>query len=267
MAEGKDAPTRRPIIAANWKMNKTHLEAMHFVESLRNRLDAPDYERVEVVICPPFTALRTVQTAVDAAGMNVALGAQNMHWAESGAYTGEISAAMLGKLGMTYVILGHSERRELFGETDEMVNKKVRAAFDHALIPIMCVGETLAEREAGHTEAKVVGQVRAGLAGVPAGTLGTLVIAYEPIWAIGTGRNAYPDDAEATIALIRSTVRSLAGDVADEVRVQYGGSVKAANVAGFMAQADIDGALVGGASLDPEEFALIVGYDKVEAPG
>ena len=252
---------RRPIIAANWKMHKTHLEGMHFVESLRNRLDPTDYDRVEIVICPPFTALRTVQTTVDGAQMDVALGAQNMHWAESGAYTGEISSPMLVKLGVTYVILGHSERREYFGETDEWVNRKVKAAFAHDLLPIMCVGETLSEREAGGTEAKVEGQVRAGLAGVPRDRLASLVIAYEPIWAIGTGRHAYPDDAQATIALIRSTVRSLAGDVADEVRIQYGGSVKAGNIAGFMDQSDIDGALVGGASLDPEEFALIVRYE------
>ena len=259
-------PQRRPIIAANWKMNKTHLEAMHFVESLRNRLDPQDYDRVEVVICPPFTALRTVQTSVDGAELNVGLGAQNMFWAAAGAYTGEISPGMLVKLGMTYVIIGHSERRELFGETDDAVNRKVKAAFDHDLLPILCVGETLAEREAGSTQAKVQGQVRAALAGVAPGRLGSLVIAYEPIWAIGTGRNAYPEDAQETVSLIRSTVASVAGDVAGEVRIQYGGSVKAANIAGFMAQPDIDGALVGGASLDPEEFAAIVCYDRGHAP-
>jgi triosephosphate isomerase len=258
---------RRPVIAANWKMHKTHLEAMHFVESLRNRLEARDYDRVEVVICPPFTALRTVQTTIDGADMDVGLGAQNVHWAESGAFTGEISAPMLLKLGVTYVIIGHSERREHFGETDEWVNRKVRAAFQQGLLPIMCVGETLAEREAGGTEAKVEGQVRAGLAGVPVGNLPSLVIAYEPIWAIGTGRNAYPDDAQATIALIRNTVRAMAGEVADEVRIQYGGSVKAGNIAGFMAQPDIDGALVGGASLDAEEFAMIVRYDVTSPAG
>jgi triosephosphate isomerase len=252
---------RRPIIAANWKMHKTHLEAMHFVESLRNRLAPSDYDRVEVVICPPFTALRTVQTTIDGADLDIGLGAQNMHWEAKGAYTGEISSPMLGKLGVSYVIIGHSERRELFGETDDWVNKKVKAAFAHDLLPIMCVGETLAEREAGGTEVKVEGQVRAGLAGVTKDRLSSLVIAYEPIWAIGTGRHAYPDDAQATISLIRSTVRSIAGSVADEVRIQYGGSVKAGNIAGFMAQPDIDGALVGGASLDPEEFALIVRYD------
>lgn len=252
---------RRPIIAANWKMHKTHLEAMHFVESLRNRLAPPDYERVEVVICPPFTALRTVQTSIDGAGLDIGLGAQNMHWEDKGAYTGEISSLMLAKLGVTYVIIGHSERREIFGESDEWVNMKVKAALDHDLLPIMCVGETLGEREAGGTEAKVEGQVRAGLAGVAKERLSGLVIAYEPIWAIGTGRNAYPEDAQATIALIRSTVRSMAGDVADELRIQYGGSCKSGNVAGFMAQPDIDGALVGGASLDPEEFALLVRYD------
>jgi triosephosphate isomerase len=259
-------PKRRPIMAANWKMNKTHLEAMHFIESLRNRLDAKDYDRVEVVICPPFTALRTAQTTIDAAEMNVGLGAQNMFWAPAGAYTGEISAGMLVKLGMTYVIIGHSERRELFGETDEAVNRKVKAAFENDLVPILCVGETLAEREAGSTQAKVQGQVRAALAGVSPGRLGSLVIAYEPIWAIGTGRNAYPEDAQETVALIRSTVASVAGDVAEEVRIQYGGSVKAGNVAGFMAQPDIDGALVGGASLDPAEFAAIVCYDRGAVP-
>jgi len=253
---------RRPIIAGNWKMHKTHLEAMHFVESLRNRLEPRDYERVEVVLCPPFTALRTVQTTIDGANLDLGLGAQNMHWAPSGAYTGEISGPMLVKLGVSYVIIGHSERREFFGETDEAVNRKVKAAFEHGLLPIMCVGETLAEREAGGTEAKVARQVRAGLAGVSRDRLASVVVAYEPIWAIGTGRNAYPEDAEATIALIRTTLGSLGGDAADEVRIQYGGSVKAGNIAGFMAQPDIDGALVGGASLDPEEFALIVRYDS-----
>jgi len=252
---------RRPIIAANWKMNKTHLEAMHFVESLRNMLEPGDYERAEVVICPPFTALRTVQTAIDGAALPAGLGAQNMHWAESGAFTGEISAAMLTKLGVSYVILGHSERRELFGETDEGVNRKVKAAFEHGLTPIMCVGETLSEREAGGTEAKVERQVRAGIAGLAKDKVATLVIAYEPIWAIGTGRNAYPDDAQATISLIRRVVGSVAGDAAESVRIQYGGSVKGGNCDGFMTQPDIDGALVGGASLDPEEFARIVRYE------
>jgi triosephosphate isomerase len=251
---------RRPIIAANWKMHKTHLEAIHFVEGIRNRLAAEDYEHVEVVICPPATAIRTVQTTIDSAELRVGLGAQNMHWATHGAYTGEISPTMLAKLGVTYVIIGHSERRELFGESDEWVNRKVRAAFDNDLVPIMCVGETLEEREASGTEAKVTGQVLAGLAGVSPDHIARIVIAYEPIWAIGTGRNAYPDDAQATIALIRATVRDIAGEAAEGVRIQYGGSVKAANAAGFMEQQDIDGALVGGASLDPEEFARIVRY-------
>ena len=252
---------RRPIIAANWKMHKTHLEAMHFVEGIRNRLATEDYERVEVVICPPATAIRTVQTTIDGGELPVGLGAQNMHWATHGAYTGEISPTMLAKLGVTYVIIGHSERRELFGESDEWVNRKVKAAFDNDLVPIMCVGETLEEREVGGTEAKVTNQVRAGLAGVSPDNVARIVIAYEPIWAIGTGRNAYPDDAQGTIALIRASVASVAGEVAEAVRIQYGGSVKAGNIAGFMAQADIDGALVGGASLDPEEFARIVRYD------
>ncbi len=256
-----EASSRRPIIAANWKMNKTHLEAMHFVESLRNILEPEDYERAEVVICPPFTALRTVQTAVEGAAMPAGLGAQNMYWAPSGAFTGEISPGMLSKLGVSYVIVGHSERRELFGETDDGVNRKVKAAFEHGLTPIMCVGETLAEREEGGTEAKVERQVRAGIAGLSRDAVSTLVVAYEPIWAIGTGRNAYPEDAQATISFIRSVVGSVAGDAAGSVRIQYGGSVKGGNCDGFMAQPDIDGALVGGASLDPEQFARIVRYE------
>ncbi len=251
--------TRRPIVAANWKMHKTHLEAMHFVESLRNRLEPQDYRRVEIVICPPFTALRTVQTTIDGTELEIALGAQDMHWEPSGAYTGEVSAFMLTKLGVRYVIVGHSERREHFGETDATVNRKVRAAFEQGLTPIMCVGETLEEREAAKTEAKVEGQVRAGLADVPKERLGSLVIAYEPIWAIGTGRNAYPEDAQAVISMIREIVGETSKEAADALRVQYGGSVKSANLSGFMAQPDIDGALVGGASLDPEELTRILG--------
>ncbi|MGH2732782.1 MAG: triose-phosphate isomerase [Actinomycetota bacterium] len=251
--------TRRPIVAANWKMHKTHLEAMHFVESLRNRLEPRDYRRVEIVICPPFTALRTVQTTIDGTELEIALGAQDMHWEAAGAYTGEVSASMLTKLGVRYVIIGHSERREYFGETDDRVNRKVRAAFEQGLIPIMCVGETLEEREAGSTAAKVERQVRAGLADVPKERLAALVIAYEPIWAIGTGRNAYPEDAQAVISMIREIVGETSEEAAGAMRIQYGGSVKSANLSGFMARPDIDGALVGGASLDPEEFTRILG--------
>jgi triosephosphate isomerase (TIM) len=254
---------RKPVIAANWKMNKTHLEGMHYIEDLRNRLDDRDYRNVDVVVCPPFTALRTVQTTIDGADIPVALGAQNVYWLDSGAYTGEVSPPMLVKLTVSYVIIGHSERREYFRETDEVVNKKVKAVLAQGMTPIMCVGETLDEREAGSTETKVEGQVRAGLAGIDKAAVAKMVIAYEPIWAIGTGRNATPEDAEAVCSLIRSTVADVAGAEAGEsIRIQYGGSVKAGNARSIMAQPNVDGALVGGASLDPEEFALIVRYDR-----
>jgi triosephosphate isomerase (TIM) len=254
---------RKPVIAANWKMNKTHLEGMHFVEDLRNRLNDRDYDKVDVVIAPPFTALRTVQTTIDGADVPMALGAQNVFWLESGAYTGEVSAPMLVKLNVRYVIVGHSERREYFAETDETVNKKAKAVIEHGMTPIMCVGETLDEREAGSTETKVEGQVRAGLDGIPKAAVGRMVVAYEPIWAIGTGRNATPEDAEAVCALIRGTVTDVAGaEAAEAIRIQYGGSVKAGNIRSIMEQPNVDGALVGGASLDPEEFSLIVRYER-----
>jgi len=252
---------RRPIIAANWKMHKTHLEAIRDVQKLSYLLDRADADRVEVVICPAFTALRAVQTLIDSDRLPYGLGAQNVHQEEKGAFTGEVSPLMLQALKCDYVIVGHSERRQLFGETDEVVNKKVRAVFSHAMVPILCVGESLGEREAGATEDKVAGQVRRDLQGVGTEDAARLVIAYEPIWAIGTGRNASPADAGEVIGLIRETLSSAySKEVADAVRVQYGGSVKAGNIRDFMAHPEIDGALVGGASLDPEEFALIVKY-------
>jgi triosephosphate isomerase len=254
--------TRKPVIAANWKMHKTHFEAIRFVEELRNRLTDDDYERAEVVICPPFTAIRSVQTTIDGDDLPMEVGAQDVHWEDSGAYTGEVSPLMLAKLGVRFVIIGHSERRELFGETDESVNRKVKAVLAHELSPIMCVGETLEEREAGAAQSKVAGQVRAGLQGVARDKVAETVIAYEPIWAIGTGRTASSGDAQLMISLIREVVREVAPDAADRLRIQYGGSVKAGNIADLMAQPDIDGALVGGASLDPEEFALIVRYER-----
>jgi len=252
---------RRPIIAANWKMHKTHLEAIRDVQKLSYLLDKDDAERVEVVICPPFTALRAVQVLIEGDRLPYQLGAQNVHFEEKGAFTGEVSALMLQALKCRYVIVGHSERRQLFGETDQIVNKKVRAAFGHEMVPILCVGESLEEREAGATEEKVVGQVRRGLQGIAAQDAARLVVAYEPIWAIGTGRNAEPADAGQVVGLIRETLESVfSKEVADAVRVQYGGSVKAGNIRDFMAHPEIDGALVGGASLDPEELALIVKY-------
>lgn len=251
---------RKPIMAANWKMNKTHLEGLHFVESLRNTVQAETFDKIDVVLCPPFTAIRSVQTAIDGDDLQIAVGAQNIHWESSGAYTGEISAEMLTKLGVTYVIIGHSERREYFHETDETVNRKVKAAFDNGLVPIMCVGETLSEREAGSTAEKVSGQIREGLKGVKEEQIATMVIAYEPIWAIGTGKTASADDAQDTVSIMRKVVREKSENAASAVRIQYGGSVKVGNVADLMSRPDIDGALVGGASLDPTEFAQLLQY-------
>jgi len=253
--------TRRPIIAANWKMHKTHLEAIRDVQKLSYLLDRDDADRVEVVICPPFTALRAVQTLIEADRLPYVLGAQDVHPEDKGAFTGEVSPPMLAALKCRYVIVGHSERRQLFGETDGLVNRKVRAVLAHDMTPILCVGETLEEREAGGTGDKVVGQVRRALANVGPEQAARVVVAYEPIWAIGTGRNAEPADAGEVAALIRGTLAELySTEIADGVRIQYGGSVRAGNIRDFMAHPEIDGALVGGASLDPEEFALIVKY-------
>lgn len=252
---------RTPLISGNWKMHHNHLEAIQVVQKLSYRLDRDDYDHVEVSVHPPFTALRSVQTLLDADRIPIALGAQNCHWEDKGAFTGEVSPAMLAKLDVTYVIVGHSERREHFGETDEQVNRKVKAVLAHGMRPIMCVGETLAEREAGQAAAKVDRQVRAGLAGLTAEQVATVVVAYEPIWAIGTGRTATPDDAQEMCARVRAVVGEAFGDgAAAAVRVQYGGSVKPGNIAALMAGPDVDGALVGGASLDPDEFAQIVQY-------
>jgi triosephosphate isomerase len=252
---------RHPIIAANWKMHMTHLEAIQAVQKLSYLLDRDDNERVEVVICPPFTAMRAVQTLIDGDRLPFGLGAQNVYAEERGAFTGEISPLMLQALKCGYVIVGHSERRQLFGEDDAFVNKKVRSVLSHGMTPILCVGETLDERESGGTETKVAQQVRRGLDHVAPEQAGSVVIAYEPIWAIGTGRNAEPSDAGAVVELIRATLSERFSDtVARTVRVQYGGSVKPGNIRDFMAHPEIDGALVGGASLEPEDLALIVKY-------
>ncbi|MDQ1444813.1 MAG: triosephosphate isomerase [Acidimicrobiaceae bacterium] len=252
---------RRPLISGNWKMHHNHFEAIQVVQKLSFRLRTEDYDDVDVSVHPPFTDIRSVQTVLESDRIPIALGAQNCHWEDKGAFTGEVSAPMLAKLNVTYVIVGHSERRELFGETDETVNKKLRAVLGAGMTPILCVGETLAEREAGETDAKVSGQVRAGLAGVKPEQVAALVVAYEPIWAIGTGRNATAEDAQGTIRAIRDVVGDAAGaDPAAAIRIQYGGSVKPTNIAELMAQPDIDGALVGGASLDPDDFARIVQY-------
>ncbi|MBW3670026.1 MAG: triose-phosphate isomerase [Actinobacteria bacterium] len=254
-------PARKPIISGNWKMHHNHFDAIQMVQKLSYALSKDDYDAVDVSVHPPFTDLRSVQTVLDADRIPILLGAQNCHWEDKGAFTGEVSPAMLQKLNVTLVIVGHSERRQLFGEDDEMVNRKVKSVLKHGMTPIMCVGETLEEREAGAAEDKVTGQVQAGLAGLSAEQVAGLVVAYEPIWAIGTGRTATADDAEAMCAAVRTTVADVFGaDAGRAVRVQYGGSVKPANIAELMAQPDIDGALVGGASLDPGEFAPIVQY-------
>jgi triosephosphate isomerase len=253
---------RKPLISGNWKMHHNHFEALQLVQKLSYLITVEDHDAVDVSVHPPFTDLRTVQTYFmsEKEPIRIALGAQSCHWEDHGAYTGEVAPGMLAKLDVTYVIAGHSERRELFGESDEDVRRKVAAILAAGMTPILCCGETLAEREAGTTDAKVRGQVEAGLEGLTADQVGGLVIAYEPIWAIGTGVTATSDDAQAVCGLVRTVVRERFGDAADAVRIQYGGSVKPTNAAELMAQPDIDGALVGGASLVAEDFALIVQY-------
>ncbi|HEY8345347.1 MAG TPA: triose-phosphate isomerase, partial [Bacillota bacterium] len=248
---------RRPFIAGNWKMYKTASEARELVQGLRKALT--DTKGVEVAVCPPFTAL--AQVAEELKGTEIKLGAQDLFWEEEGAFTGEVSPVMLKDLGCEYVIIGHSERRQYFGETDEQVNKKVKAALAHGLKPIICVGESLAQRDAGQTESLVRGQVEKALAGLERERVPEIVIAYEPIWAIGTGRSSNGTDANQVIGLIRRTIARMFGaEVAAEVRIQYGGSVKPQNIKEFMAEAEIDGALVGGASLQVDSFAAIVLY-------
>jgi triosephosphate isomerase (TIM) len=250
---------RTPLIAGNWKMNNTHHEAIVLVQQLGHELAEHDFDRVEVAVCPPFTSLRTVQTLIDSDRYRFVLGAQNMHHEASGAFTGEVSPSMLKSLDVTYVILGHSERRELFGETDEGVNLKVKAAFANGLIPLVCCGETDEEREAGETENKVERQVRAALEGLKPEQMNEVVVAYEPIWAIGTGKTATPDDAQGTVAYIRKVLSDVAGaEAAGAIRILYGGSVKSGNAGALIGQPDIDGALVGGASLEAAEFVAIV---------
>ena len=247
---------RKKIVAANWKMNMTVGESTAFMDTFLHELGTEN--SVEVVIVPPFTALSKVSEILSV-GQQAKLGAQNMHWEKPGAFTGEISAPMLRELYVRYVVLGHSERRTLFGESDEIVNKKTRAAIDAALRPIVCIGETLSERDAGKVEEVLDRQIKGSLAGVSARELADVVIAYEPVWAIGTGRTATPQQAQDAHAFIRAKLAELWDSAsAEKVRIQYGGSVKPQNAAELMGQADIDGALVGGASLDPRGFAEIV---------
>jgi triosephosphate isomerase len=248
-----------PLISGNWKMHHDHFESLRTIQKL-NWLLPPDVtEQVDVSIHPPFTDIRTVQTSIEADRMPFLLGAQHCHAEDTGAFTGEVSPVFLAKLDVKMVICGHSERRSIFGETDEMVNAKVSAVLRHKMTPILCVGESLEQREAGETYAVVLAQVVNGLRGVSKAAVAELVIAYEPVWAIGTGRTATPDDAQVVCASIRAAVAaSFGADAATGVRIQYGGSVKSGNIAELMAQDDIDGALVGGASLDADEFARIV---------
>ncbi len=259
---------RKKIVAANWKMNMTQAESARFVESLL--LELGDIADVEVVIVPPFTAIAKVTEALGKS-QNIKIGAQNMHWERNGAFTGEISAALLRDLFVRYVVLGHSERRTLFGETDKIVNRKVRAAHEATLRPIVCVGETLVQRDKGSVEKILSIQLHGSLATLGAKELQETVIAYEPVWAIGTGRNATPEQAQEAHAFIRHTLREMADETtAERVRLQYGGSVNPENARELMSQPDIDGALVGGASLDPRSFAQIVlsvrEEDKTAAP-
>jgi triosephosphate isomerase len=247
---------RKKIIAANWKMNMTQGESEVFMTTFLREIG--DLDEVEIVIVPPFTAIPKVTELVTQT-QNIKVGAQNMHWERSGAFTGEISPAMLRELFVRYVVLGHSERRAMFGETDEIVNRKVRAAYEEVLRPILCVGETLEEREKGRVEIVLSSQLRGSLAGVEAKELHETVIAYEPVWAIGTGKTATVGQAQEAHAFIRQILREMSDEAtAEKIRIQYGGSVKPDNARTLLSQPDIDGALVGGASLDPRSFAQIV---------
>lgn len=248
---------RRPIIAGNWKLHNTSSQGVALVQELA-KLTA-DNKKVDIVVCPTFTTLTAVANALG--GTNIHLGAQNMHWEKKGAFTGEVTAEMLKDVCCEYVIIGHSERRQYFAETDETVNNKVKAALEAGLVPIMCVGESLEVREAGTTEALVGEQVKAGLVGLTNEQVATVVIAYEPIWAIGTGRTATSDQANDVCTFIRKTIATMFNqETADKTRIQYGGSVKADNIAELMGKSDIDGALVGGASLDAAGFSKIVNF-------
>lgn len=246
---------RTPIIAGNWKMNKTIDEAIQLVNDIKNNLK----EEVEVVVCVPFTALNEVKKIIS--GTKLKLGAQNMHWEESGAFTGEISPLMLKEIGVDYVIIGHSERRQYFNETDETVNKKIKSALNHNITPIVCVGETLEQREDNIEKEVVKSQVLKAFEDISEEDMVKIVIAYEPIWAIGTGKTATKEEANDMISFIRTTIMDKYDrGVSDKVRIQYGGSVKPNNITEIMNQSDIDGALVGGASLKPEEFIKLISF-------
>ena len=251
--------SRKPLISGNWKMNLNHFEAIQTVQKLNWALTPADHHAADVSVHPPFTDLRSIQTVLEADNMSIVLGAQNCHWDDKGAYTGEVSPAMLSKLNVSYVIVGHSERRQHFGETDELVAKKVAAVLRNGMSPILCVGELAEERSDGRTEEVVTTQVREGLSLVKREDASKVVIAYEPVWAIGTGTPATADDAQVMCKAIRKLVGELYdAEVAKEIRLQYGASVKGSNAKEMLSPPDVDGLLVGGASLDPDDFAKIV---------
>ena len=255
---------RKPLISANWKMNHNHFEAIQTIQRLSYALSASDYENVDVSVHPPFTDLRSLQTLIEADDIPISLGAQHCHWEEKGALTGEVSTEMLAKLNVSFVLVGHSERRHVFGETNEDVNRKLHAIISKEMTPILCVGETLEQRESGETANVVDSQLKAGLDGVALKNVASMVIAYEPVWAIGTGKNATPEDAQEVCNSIRSWITENWKAAGEEVRIQYGGSVKGVNAPDLMKQSDIDGLLVGGASLDPDEFSRIIKYRLVD---
>ena len=248
-------------MAGNWKMNLNHLEAIAVAQKLVYSLDDKDYDAVDVAILPPFTDIRSIQTMVDGDRLRLQYGAQDLSPDASGAFTGDISGSMLAKLGCTFVAIGHSERRAIHHEDDALINRKIKAALAHELTPIFCVGEELAIRESGAHVSHVIRQVRAGLEGFHKPELKKIVIAYEPVWAIGTGKTATPEDAQEVCAAIREEIEQIgSSEIAANMRILYGGSVKSANIAEIMKQPDVDGALIGGASLDPEELAKIVKF-------
>ena len=267
MTSGPRAARRRlPLMAGNWKMHENHFEAIALVQRLAFTLTAKDYNVVEVAVLPPFTALRSVQTLIEGDKLPISYGAQDLSPFDAGAYTGDISGPMLAKLGCDYVLAGHSERRQYHLESDALVNAKIQAALRSGLTPILCVGEPLEVRQAGEHVKCCIGQLDGSLDGVPAAAVAGMVVAYEPVWAIGTGEVATPEDAQEMIAAIRSRISEIHdAETAASVRILYGGSVKPGNIAPIMAQPDIDGALVGGASLDAGQFAQICRYRELAA--
>lgn len=252
---------RKPLMAGNWKMNLNHLEAIAVAQKLVYSLTDKDYDAVDVTIIPPFTDIRSIQTLIDGDRLRLTYGAQDLSPEASGAFTGDISGSMLHKLGCTFVVVGHSERRSIHGESDALVNRKIKAALAHGMVPIFCVGEELSVRDSGAHVSHVIRQIRGGVEGLTKPELKKIVIAYEPVWAIGTGKVATPEDAQEVCSAIREEMENIGSpEIAAAMRILYGGSVKSSNVGEIMAKPDVDGALIGGASLDPEEFATIVKF-------